>query len=100
MENREEIFGQEEQQGGQQQGAEHREAAERVEFEDVDVRGEMVEHKKLDLDDVEVKDRWSRYIGYMGIDSIQKQSEYKILIVNLNLTGLEFAKNIILTGIY
>ena len=30
------------------------------------------EHKELDIENEEVKDRWSRYIGAMGIEAVRK----------------------------
>jgi len=45
-----------------------------------------------------VKDRWSRYIGAMGIESVAKQAEAVVFVHGLRATGVEIAKNIILAG--
>lgn len=46
-----------------------------------------------------MKDRWSRYIGVMGLDSVKKQSSASVLIVGLDHVGVEVAKNIALSGV-
>ena len=33
------------------------------------------EHKTINIEDDGVKDRWSRYIGAMGIEAVAKQAE-------------------------
>ena len=45
-----------------------------------------------------VRDRWSRYIGAMGIDAVSKQSKADILLLGLGPFGLEVIKNIVLSG--
>ena len=45
-----------------------------------------------------MKDRWSRYIGAMGIEAVAKQAEATVFISGLGATGVEIAKNIILAG--
>jgi molybdopterin/thiamine biosynthesis adenylyltransferase len=45
-----------------------------------------------------VKDRWSRYIGAMGIEAVSKQSKASILLFGLSSLGIEIAKNIVLSG--
>ena len=52
----------------------------------------------MDINDEKVKDRWSRYIGAMGIEAVSKQSKANILLFGLGATGVEIAKNIILSG--
>jgi molybdopterin/thiamine biosynthesis adenylyltransferase len=52
----------------------------------------------LDINDEKVKDRWSRYIGAMGIEAVSKQSKASIALFGLGATGVEIAKNIILSG--
>lgn len=39
--------------------------------------------KEIDINDEKVKDRWSRYIGAMGIDAVSKQAKADILICGL-----------------
>lgn len=53
---------------------------------------------KIDITDEKVKDRWSRYIGAMGIEAVAKQAESRILICDVGALGIEIAKNIILAG--
>jgi molybdopterin/thiamine biosynthesis adenylyltransferase len=45
-----------------------------------------------------VKDRWSRYIGAMGIDAVSKQSKADILVFGLGPFALEVIKNLVLSG--
>jgi len=54
--------------------------------------------EKIDITDDKVKDRWSRYIGAMGIEAVAKQAESRVLICELGALGLEIAKNIVLAG--
>jgi molybdopterin/thiamine biosynthesis adenylyltransferase len=46
-----------------------------------------------------MQDRWSRYIGAMGIEAVKKQSESKVLLIGLKSLGLEIAKNLVLSGL-
>ena len=48
--------------------------------------------------DDKVKDRWSRYIGAMGIEAVAKQAESRVLIAELGAVGIEIAKNLVLAG--
>ena len=59
---------------------------------------ENQEEHKIDINDEKVKDRWSRYIGAMGIEAVAKQAEATVFISGLGATGVEIAKNIILAG--
>jgi len=59
---------------------------------------EKGEGKKLSIEDEKVKDRWSRYIGAMGIEAVAKQAESSVLIFGLGPLGVEIAKNIVLAG--
>jgi hypothetical protein len=52
----------------------------------------------INIDDEAVKDRWSRYIGAMGIEAVAKQAESTVFINGLGPLGIEIAKNIILAG--
>lgn len=45
-----------------------------------------------------MKDRWSRYIGAMGIDAVSKQSKADILVFGLGPVALEVIKNLVLSG--
>ena len=53
---------------------------------------------KIDVENDLVKDRWSRYIGAMGIEAVAKQAESRVLICELGPLGVEIAKNIVLGG--
>ena len=57
------------------------------------------EEKELNYEDEKVKDRWSRYIGAMGLEAVKKQSESQVLLIGLGTVGLEIAKNLILSGL-
>ena len=46
-----------------------------------------------------MQDRWSRYIGAMGLEAVKKQSSSNVLLVGLKSLGLEIAKNLILSGL-
>lgn len=59
---------------------------------------ESTEQMKIDIDDEGVKDRWSRYIGTMGIEAVAKQAEAVVYIDQLGGLGIEIAKNIVLAG--
>ena len=56
------------------------------------------EVKEIDIADGQVKDRWSRYIGAMGIEAVAKQAESTIFLSGLGGVGVEIAKNIVLAG--
>ena len=53
---------------------------------------------KLNIEDVGVKDRWSRYIGAIGIDAVAKQSKSTVFLSGAGGLGIEIAKNIVLSG--
>jgi molybdopterin/thiamine biosynthesis adenylyltransferase len=53
---------------------------------------------ELNINDFKVKDRWSRYIGALGIEAVAKQAQSRILICGLGALGIEIAKNITLAG--
>ena len=59
---------------------------------------EKIEEKELNVDDEKVKDRWSRYIGAMGIDAVSRQSKANILMIGLGQGSLEVIKNLVLSG--
>lgn len=54
--------------------------------------------QRIDIQDDKVKDRWSRYIGAMGIEAVAKQAESRILLCDIGALGVEIAKNIVLAG--
>lgn len=56
------------------------------------------EDQKIDILDDKVKDRWSRYIGAMGIEAVAKQAESRVLICDMGALSVEIAKNIVLAG--
>ncbi len=53
----------------------------------------------MNINDEKVKDRWSRYIGAMGIDAVAKQSVCNVFLSGLGGIGVEIAKNIVLSGV-
>jgi hypothetical protein len=71
-----------------------------VKIEDIDVSYDPVttNQAQLSIEDDKVKDRWSRYIGAMGIEAVARQAKSRILISGLGPLGAEIAKNIVLAG--
>ena len=69
-------------------------------LEEVDVEDdtEVSVAKEIDIEDERVKDRWSRYIGAMGIEAVAKQANARIMISGLGGVGAEIAKNLVLAG--
>ena len=59
---------------------------------------EKKEAKEININDEAVKDRWSRYIGTMGVEAVSKQAEATILLSGLGGLGVEIAKNLVLAG--
>jgi len=55
--------------------------------------------RSMDINDEKVRDRWSRYIGAMGIDAVAKQSVCSVFLSGLGPLGVEIAKNIVLSGV-
>ena len=55
-------------------------------------------HKVMSIDDEAVKDRWSRYIGALGIEAVAKQSAASIFLSGAGALGIEIAKNLVLAG--
>lgn len=53
---------------------------------------------ELDINDDKVKDRWSRYIGAMGIDAVSRQSKASVAVFGLGPFAMEVVKNIVLSG--
>lgn len=42
----------------------------------------------MDINDEKVKDRWSRYIGAMGIEAVNKQSKANVLLLGVGAVGV------------
>ena len=53
----------------------------------------------MNVNDDKVKDRWSRYIGAMGMDAVQKQAQASIFVSGIGGLGIEICKNIVLSGV-
>lgn len=69
-------------------------------IDDIDVGyEEKVQQRAIDIKDEQVTNRWSRYIGAMGIEAVEKQANAQICLFGLNALGVEIAKNIILSGV-
>jgi len=54
--------------------------------------------KVIDVNDEKVKDRWSRYIGAMGVEAVSKQAAANIIVSGASALGIEIAKNTVLAG--
>lgn len=73
-------------------------------MEDIDVADDnqidstQKNDKVLNIDDEAVKDRWSRYIGAMGVEAVAKQAAASIFLTGAGALGIEIAKNIVLSG--
>lgn len=70
-------------------------------LEEIDVSYEphSTLQKVLDISDEKVKDRWSRYIGAMGLEAVAKQANASVLISGLGPLGIEISKNVVLSGV-
>jgi len=71
-------------------------------LEEVDVsyeKGGVLAQKVLDITDEKVKDRWSRYIGAMGIEAVAKQANSSVFLSGMGPLGVEIAKNVVLSGV-
>ena len=53
---------------------------------------------KLNVDDAGFKDRWSRYIGAVGMDAVAKQNKSLVFLSGAGGLGIEIAKNVVLSG--
>ena len=53
----------------------------------------------MDILSEEVKNRWSRYICALGIESVKKQSACSVFLSGYCNLGLEIAKNLTLAGL-
>lgn len=54
--------------------------------------------QNIDVNDEAVKDRWSRYIGAMGVEAVSKQAAAHIFLSGIGPLGVEIAKNLVLSG--
>lgn len=54
--------------------------------------------KEMNVEDEAVKDRWSRYIGAMGVEAVAKQAAASIFLSGAGALGIEIAKNLVLAG--
>lgn len=77
--------------------------AEKMEFVDIDkidVSDDTNANnkKEININDDDVKDRWSRYIGAMGIEAVQRQANSSVFLSGAGGLGIEIAKNIVLSG--
>ncbi|KAL4488907.1 hypothetical protein ABPG72_005694 [Tetrahymena utriculariae] len=66
-----------------------------ISYDDV----KKTQNKEIDVQNSEVTNRWSRYIGALGIDAVKKQANANVLLAGLNHVGVEIAKNIVLSGV-
>ena len=70
-------------------------------IENVDMsydENKKIQQQNINLNDDKIKDRWSRYIGAMGMEAVKRQANSSILIYGANGLGIEIAKNIVLSG--
>ena len=77
--------------------------SEKMKFENLDkvdmsYEDSKKEQKSINLNDDKVKDRWSRYIGAMGIEAVRRQANSTILVYGAGGLGIEIAKNLVLSG--
>lgn len=74
-----------------------------IDFSDIDMTYDDAEVaqklRNMSVDDGDVKDRWSRYIGVMGMEAVRKQAKASVLVSGLDSLGVEVAKNVILSGV-
>ena len=75
------------------------EGAAKLDNIDVESDEEMiVTTNEINIDKEDVKDRWSRYIGAMGIEAVAKQASSNVFLSGASATGIEIAKNVVLAG--
>jgi molybdopterin/thiamine biosynthesis adenylyltransferase len=79
--------------------AEGKQDLEAVDMDTDDEKTETIDTtKNIDIDDEAVKDRWSRYIGAMGVEAVAKQAAANIFLSGAGSLGVEIAKNLVLSG--
>lgn len=52
----------------------------------------------FDVAEADVTNRWSRYIGAMGLEAVRRQAASCVLVCGLDAVGAEVAKNLVLSG--
>ena len=62
------------------------------------INTESKKNKEINIEDEAVKDRWSRYIGAMGVEAVAKQAAANIFLSGAGALGIEIAKNLVLSG--
>ncbi|CAD8131312.1 unnamed protein product [Paramecium sonneborni] len=67
-------------------------------LDEVDVTYTKIQQKEFEANDENVLDRWSRYIGAMGMDAVKKQANSSVLVSGIGAL-VEVAKNIVLSGV-
>ena len=73
-----------------------------IEFENIDNIDMTYDindkNKNTEMNEDIAKDRYSRYIGALGIDAVKKQSTSTIFLSGAGALGIEIAKNLVLSG--
>ena len=72
-----------------------------VKLDNIDVDSEeetIVTTGEINIDKEDVKDRWSRYIGAMGIEAVAKQATSRVFLSGASPAGIEVSKNVVLAG--
>ena len=67
-------------------------------IENIDMSYDTKIKKKSEMNDDVAKDRYSRYIGALGIDAVRRQSAANIFLSGIGALGVEIAKNLVLSG--
>ena len=67
-------------------------------LENIDMTYDINNKKISQMNEDVAKDRYSRYIGAMGMEAVQQQSNANIFISGAGTLGIEIAKNIVLSG--
>ena len=67
-------------------------------IENIDMSYDTKIKKKSEMNDDVAKDRYSRYIGALGIDAVRRQSAANIFLSGMGALGVEIAKNLVLSG--
>lgn len=55
---------------------------------EIDVAYDKESKEELKIEEGVMQDRWSRYIGAMGLEAVKKQSSSNVLLVGLKSLGL------------
>mmetsp|Transcript_9024 Transcript_9024/g.8438 ORF Transcript_9024/g.8438 Transcript_9024/m.8438 type:complete len:102 (+) Transcript_9024:67-372(+) len=77
----------------------------KVDLEEVDIGDDedevtqiITDQKEINVEDEAVKDRWSRYIGAMGVEAVAKQAAAHVFVSGAGALGIEISKNLVLSG--